>query len=147
MLKILQVDKEYENNLKQYTKKDGVLAFVLFVIMALTYSLLAILENSFEFIRENDLLFGCIVNIFVVAFTVLLIKLGGQMMDTIGLYKGKWKNSIIIGTILASFLVFNNCLSQLINGSDLISIQEILTLLVYYLLVAICEEFVFRGYI
>lgn len=26
MLKILQTDKEYENNLKQYTKRDGILS-------------------------------------------------------------------------------------------------------------------------
>ena len=147
MLKILQVDKEYENNLKQYTKRDGVLAFVLFVIMTLIYSLLAILENNFEFVRENDLLFGCMVNIFVVAITVLFIKLGGQTLDTIGIYKGKWITSLIVGIILAIFLFSNNFLSQLMNGGSLAPIPKILMLLIYFLLVAICEEVVFRGYI
>ena len=31
MLKVLQADKEYENSLKQYTKRDGILALILFV--------------------------------------------------------------------------------------------------------------------
>ena len=147
MLKILQTDIEYDNNLKQYTRKDGVLSFVLFGIMILNYSILAVLETKFEFIKENIMLVGCIFNVLMIVITVLFIKLNKQSLETIGLYKGKWKNSIIIGIILASFIFYNNCLSHLINGSNLVSIQEILTLLVYYLLVAICEEFVFRGYI
>ena len=147
MLKILQADREYDNNLKQYTRKDGVLSFVLFGVMILNYSILAVLQTKFEFIKENIMLVGCIFNFLMIVITALFIKLNKQSLETIGLYKGKWKHSIIIGIILASFLFYNNCLSSLINGSNLISIQEILILLVYYLLVSVCEEFVFRGYI
>ncbi len=147
MLKILQTDIGYESSLKQYTKRDGVLSFALFGIMMLIYSILAVLQIKFEFIRENIMLVGCIFNALMIVITVLFIKLNKQSLETIGLYKGKWKHSIIIGIILASFLFYNNCLSSLINGSNLISIQEILILLVYYLLVSVCEEFVFRGYI
>ena len=35
MLKILQTDKEYDNNLKQYIIKDAILAFILFGIIIL----------------------------------------------------------------------------------------------------------------
>lgn len=147
MLKILQTDIEYENNLKQYTKKDGVLSFVLFGIMILNYSILAVLQAKFEFIKENIMLAGCIFNVLMIVITVLFVKLNKQSLETIGLYKGKWKHSIIIGIILAFFLFYNNCLLHLINGSNLIQMQEILILLIYYLLVAICEEIVFRGYI
>ena len=143
MLKILQTDKEYENNLKQYTKRDGILSFVLFGIMILNYSILAVLQTKFEFI----MLVGCIFNTLMIVITVLFIKLNKQSLETIGLYKGKWKNSIIMGIVFASFLFYNNCLSYLINGSHFITLQEILMLLVYYFLVAVCEEIVFRGYI
>lgn len=147
MLKILQTDKEYENNLKQYTKRDGILSFVLFGIMILNYSILAVLQTQFEFIKENIMLVGCIFNTLMIVITVLFIKLNKQSLETIGLYKGKWKNSIIMGIVFASFLFYNNCLSYLINGSHFITLQEILILLVYYFLVAVCEEIVFRGYI
>lgn len=147
MLKILQTDKEFENNLKQYTKRDGILSFVLFGIMILNYSILAVLQTKFEFIKENIMLVGCIFNILMIVITVLFIKLNKQSLETIDLYKGKWKNSIIMGIVFASFLFYNNCLSYLINGSHFITLQEILILLVYYFLVAVCEEIVFRGYI
>lgn len=147
MLKILQTDKGYENNIKQYTRKDGILSFILFGIMILDYSILAVLQIKFEFIKENIILVGCIFNALMIVITILFIKLNKQILNTIGISKGKWKNSIIIGIILASFLFYSNCLSNLINGSKLISIKDILILLVYYLLVAVCEEFVFRGYI
>lgn len=147
MLKILQTDKEFENNLKQYTKRDGILSFVLFGIIILNYSILAVLQTKFEFIKENIMLVGCIFNTLMIVITVLFIKLNKQSLETIGLYKGKWKNSIIMGIVFASFLFYNNCLSYLINGSHFITLQEILILLVYYFLVAVCEEIVFRGYI
>ena len=147
MLKIVQANREYEKNLKQYTKKDGVLSFVLFGIIILNYSILAVLQVRFELIKENILLIGCIFNILMICITILFIKLNKQSLDTIGIFKGKWKKSIVMGVILALFLFYSNCLSHLIKGSHFISLQEIPILLVYYLLVAVCEEFVFRGYI
>lgn len=52
-----------------------------------------------------------------------------------------------MGIILVSFLSYTNCLSNLISGSHLITLKEILILLVYYFSGAVCEEIVFRGYI
>lgn len=120
---------------------------ILFGIITFNYSILAVLQIRLEFIKENILFVGCIFNFLMICITILFIKLNKQTLDTIGLFKGKWKNSIIMGIILASFLFYNNCLSHLISGSHLIALQEIPMLLVYYLLVAVCEEFVFRGYI
>lgn len=147
MLKILQADREYESNLKQYTRKDAILSFILFGIIILNYSILAILQTKFEFIKENIVLVGCIFNALMIVITILFIKLNKQTLNTIGISKGKWKKSVIIGIVLAFFLFYNNCLSHLISGSNLISIQKILILLIYYFLVAVCEEIVFRGYI
>lgn len=73
MFKILQTDKEYENNLKQYTIKDGVLSFVLLGIMILNYSILAVLQIKFEFIKENIRLVGCIFNVLMIVITILFM--------------------------------------------------------------------------
>lgn len=55
--------------------------------------------------------------------------------------------SIIIGVILAMLCFYNNCISYLINGSRLVPLFQLPMLIIYYLLVSVCEEFVFRGYI
>lgn len=147
MLKLLQADREYENNLNQYTKKDAILSFILFGIMIFNYSILAVFETKLDFIRQNIVLVGCIFNALMILITILFIKLNKQTLNTVGITKGKCKNSIMMGIILAIFVFYNNCLSHLISGSDLIPIPKILILAVYYLLVAVCEEIVFRGYL
>lgn len=147
MLKLLKADSRYENNVKQYTKTDGTLSLLLFGMIILNYSILAILQNGFVLIQENILFTGCVFNALMTGITILLIRLRKQTLDTIGLRNGKWKISIIAGTILASFLFYNNCISHLAGGSKLVPIQKILVLSVYYLLVSVCEEVVFRGYI
>ncbi|MEF2663377.1 MAG: CPBP family intramembrane glutamic endopeptidase [Bacilli bacterium] len=147
MFKILQADKEYENNLKQYTKKDGILALALFAIIIIEYSIFGILRNNFEFVNKNIMIFGDICNLLMIVITILFIKFNKQKIDTIGIFKGKWKISIIIGIILALFYSYNNCISYLINGSKIVPLVQLPKLIIYYLLVSVCEEFVFRGYI
>lgn len=147
MLKILQADKEYDNNLKKYTRKDALLSFLLFGIMIFSYSMLAVLQTKFELVKEYIMLVGCLLNAFMILITILFIKLRKQTLSTIGILEGKWKSSIIIGIFVASFLFYNNCITNLISGSVLASLPEILIQFVYYLFVAVCEEVVFRGYI
>lgn len=146
MVKLLKADREYENHIKQYTKTDGILALLLFGLMILQYAVLAILQTRFVFISENIWL-ACGFNAFMTVIAILFVKLRKQSLDTIGLLKGKWKSSMAIGVILASLLFYNNCLSHLIAGSKFVSIRKIVTLFVYYLFAAVCEEVVFRGYI
>lgn len=147
MIKILHSNPEYENKIKKYEKKDGILALILFGIFVLFYSIIAVLQIQVSFIKDNILVVGCIINILIIIITILFVKIKHQKLDTIGLYKGKWKTSCIIGIVLASIYFFNNCLSNLINGSSLVSIKEIVILLIYYLLISLCEEIAFRGYI
>ncbi len=147
MFKILQADKEYENNLKQYTKKDGILALALFAIIMIEYSIFGILRNNFDFVNKNIIIFGCICNLLMIIITILFVKLNKQKIDTIDIFKGKWKISIIIGVILALFYSYNNCISYLTNKSKIVPLVQLPILIIYYLLVSVCEEFVFRGYI
>ncbi len=147
MLKILQSNEEYNNNLKQYTKKDGILALALFAIVIIEYSILGILQNNFDFVNKNIMIFGCVSNLLMIIITILFVKLNKQKIDTIGVFKGKWKMSIIIGVIIAIFYSYNNCISYLVNGSKLVPLEQLPMLIIYYLLVSVCEELVFRGYI
>lgn len=147
MFKILQANEEYENKVRQYTAKDGIFALLLFGMMILCYAVLALLEIRIDAIRENIILTGCIFNVFIIGIAILFIRLNKQTLDTIGLYKGKWKSSVITGGVPAGILFFFNCLSHLMEGEHLIPAWDIAGLSVYYLLVSVCEEVVFRGYI
>lgn len=146
-MKILQVNQEYNNKLNEYKVKDGISAFVLMGIMLLLYSVMALLEKQSNFIRNNILAVGCVFNLIMIGITIIFIKKSNKKIDTIGLYKGNWKASCVIGVVLAGILFFNNCLSHILAGEKLIPVKEIMMLIIYYLLVSFCEEIVFRGYI
>lgn len=146
MLKIIKSNKEYNDNIKKYDKKDGMLAILLFVITIIMYALLGILYKNNSFIKDNIKIIGCLFNFLLIIVTIIFVKLRKQGLETIGL-KGKWKLSIILGGVLSLFYFYCNCLDHLINGEKLISITSILFLMIYFLLVSVCEELVFRGYI
>ena len=146
MLKIIKSNKEYNDNLKKYDKKDGMLAILLFAIIIIMYALLGILYKNNSFIKENIKIVGCIFNFLLIIITIIFVKSRKQRLNTIGL-NGRWKLSLIIGLILSLFYFYCNCLSHLLEGRELISISEILFLAIYFLLVSVCEELVFRGYI
>lgn len=146
MIKALCANQEYNENLKKYDKKDGMLAILLFAIIIIMYALLGILYKNNSFIKDNIKIIGCLFNLLLIIVTIIFVKLRKQGLETIGL-KGRWKLSIILGGVLSLFYFYCNCLDHLINGEKLISITSILFLMVYFLLVAICEEFVFRGFI
>lgn len=146
MIKALCANREYNDNLKKYDKKDGMLAVLLFAIIIIMYALLGILYKNNSFIKDNIKIIGCLFNLLLIIVTIIFVKLRKQGLETIGL-KGRWKLSIILGGVLSLFYFYCNCLDHLINGEKLISITSILFLMVYFLLVATCEEFVFRGFI
>ena len=146
MLKIIKSDDKYNNNLKEYTKKDGLLALLLFAIIIIMYAFLGFLYKNNSFVKDNIKVMGCLLNLSLIIITILFVKIRKQGLDSIGL-KGRWKLSIIIGCLLALFYFYCNCLDHLINGEKLISITSILFLIIYFLLVAVSEEFVFRGFI
>ena len=146
MLKVIKSNREYNDNLKKYDKKDGMLAILLFAIIIIMYALLGILYKNNSFIKENIKIVGCIFNFLLIIITIIFVKSRKQRLNTIGL-NGRWKLSLIIGLILSLFYFYCNCLSHLIEGRELISISEILFLAIYFLLVSVCEELVFRGYI
>lgn len=146
MLNIISFNEDYNKNLKTYNKKDGLLALLLFLIIIIEYSIMGVLYNNISFIKENIRVVGSIANLLMIFITIFFVRIRKQKIDTIG-FKGKWKLSIIIGGILSLFYLYNNCISHLLNGSTLIPLKNIIELVIYFSLVSICEEIVFRGYI
>ncbi|HKM21102.1 MAG TPA: type II CAAX endopeptidase family protein [Lachnospiraceae bacterium] len=152
MSKFLQPDKDFQKEVTKYHKSDAISAILLFFIMCILYTVLAITDHKIPFIKkytqtENALLVGGIFNILMIAITFLFLKVRKEKLSSIGLYNGQWKKSCIIGLILAAILFFTNCLSNIISGASFVAGKDILRLSFYYLTVAFCEEAVFRGYI
>lgn len=145
--KLFKYEETYQENLKQYTLQDGVLAFAVFGIFIIMYTIMGVLEVKLTFIQENIMLIGCICNGVLIIVTILIVKARKQSLSSIGLVKGKWKTSCITGMILAAIWFFNNCGSYLLQGNKLISGQKIIVYIIYFLLVSICEEVAFRGFI
>lgn len=146
MLDILKSNDKYNDNLREYSKKDGVLALILFVIVVVMYSVLGLLYKNNNFIKENIRIVGIVFDTILIIITIMFVKTNKQKIDTIG-FKGRWMLSIILGGILGLFYLYCNCLSHLIEGEKLISINKILFLAIYFLFVSVSEEIIFRGYI
>lgn len=145
-MKVLQPNQKFQENVMKYNWVDSLLALGLFCIMCILYAILAVLEKNYPLIIESRLGGGGI-NILMVICTILIVKARKETVSTVGLYGGKWKQSCLIGLILAFILFFNNCLSHIISGANFIEINDIIKLVIYFLTVAVCEEVVFRGYI
>lgn len=146
-MKFLNSNQEYKEEVVKYKPTDGFLAFVLFFIICLLYAFTALLENRYSIIKEHARLAGLGINLLMILITIFLCNIRRQGMETLGLLRGHWEKSLMIGGVLAAILFFNNCLSHIINGGKFINFTDILLYGVYYLSVAVCEEIVFRGYI
>lgn len=146
-MKILKFNKEFEEKAGTYKPLDGVLALGLFLIFCLLYAFLAVLQSTFSFIKQNITAAGCVFNILMILTAVLFVKIKKEKLSTIGLYKGRWKLSCVIGLVIAFVLFFNNCLWHIIGGAAFIPAKDIIKLTFYYLTVSLSEEIIFRGYI
>ncbi len=145
---VLKFNKNYGSSVQKYSKKDGILAIILFIIFISLYCLTAILEREFDFINNNIIMVGNILNLTIISITILFVVLNKQSIKTIGIIKGNWKKSIIIGLILGFiFFMTNFGIDYLMYGGIFKSPQIIISLIIYYLIIAFCEEIVFRGFI
>lgn len=145
MKKILQTDRQYNDNLNMYNKREGLSALLLFVIMCLGYAILGCFAKYIKgsMMTCTNIIFNTVISV----ITIILVKINKRNISTIGLKSGKEVLSIVIGGIFAAILFYNNCLSHLLAGNRLLPVKKIIPLVISFLSVAVCEEFVFRGYI
>lgn len=140
-------DTSFYKDVNKYEKKDGVFAILLFGIMCVLYALLAALDKVFTAINSNILFVGCVFNALIVVITICFVKARRESFASIGLYGGQWRKSILVGGLLATLYFFNNCLSHILAGASFIPVKDIFVAVIYYLLVSLSEEVVFRGYV
>lgn len=144
---LLKNDEVYSYKLEQYTKMDALLAGFLFVIFMVLYGLLGLADKNVEFIHNNIVVVGCVFNILLIVITLMIVKYRKQGLDSLGLKGGWWKTSCLVGIILSVILFFGNCVMDLMQGKHLQRPGTIFLYLIYFLIVSLCEEISFRGFI
>jgi len=148
MAKILAINEIYNANLKKYTKIDGIMAIFLLILFIGFLVLLAVLSIDLQVIENSMTQLYCTSNLIIILITVLFVVLRKQKIETIGIIKGQWKKSCAIGLVLAIiFFVGNFGIEFFLHKGSLKPFKNIMLLTIYFLIIAFCEELVFRGYI
>jgi membrane protease YdiL (CAAX protease family) len=87
------------------------------------------------------------VNLVLIGVAVSFILRDNRGLRSVGMVGGNWKTSVLVGLACAAVLFFFNCAIFLLRGYSLIDGKSIVLNAAVYLIVALCEELVFRGYI
>ncbi|MEX1306911.1 MAG: type II CAAX endopeptidase family protein [Eubacteriales bacterium] len=143
---MVKSDPEYQKNIERYTSKDGCFALILYAVFMLVCSGLAVCASRFLYIRENILAFGALAYGCIIGITLLLMKARKQGLSSVGLVGGRWKKSCLIGFIVSIIAFVFDGGFALIQDQFFIGIKEMAILSLYFIIIAVCEELVFRGY-
>jgi membrane protease YdiL (CAAX protease family) len=138
------VDTKYTAAASSYTKKDAVIAIIVWVGVMVLYAAGGVLANYFGQI------IGTALNLLIGAVCVTIVLVKKQGLSSIGLVGGKIGSSLIAGLLLGivPLVTSHSLLAALIYGWELEPIEFIVARFFYYLIVvALLEEIIFRGYI
>ena len=144
--KIFNAPVSYKERISKFEKID---TFIALLIILLYFFAVGISGIIVRYVSQNQItLIGGLINLTFVGIVLLVIKVRHQTIASIGLREGNIKLSLIMGIILAFFLFFCNCLSNIwFENQSFISFKEILIYLIYFLTVGLAEEVLFRGYL
>jgi membrane protease YdiL (CAAX protease family) len=133
----------YKEMVSQYTKVDGILAIMLYIVLMLIYYLAGII-----YVRKQ-LYIGVPVNIFIILLCIVLVLLRKQKLASIGFTLKNIGKALLTGIILGLvFSFFMNVLPNIHAGGKIISLNQALyNVFYYFIIISLSEEVVFRGYI
>lgn len=137
-----KTNESYKEQVAKYQRKDAVMAIVLWGVVMVTYYLMG------QIYANKGVYLGIPVNIVLASLCIAMVLIRREKITTIGFTKSNVANSIILGGILGILIVVGNNFMNVVSGRPLASIQSIVTILAYYMLViSLVEEIIFRGYI
>jgi membrane protease YdiL (CAAX protease family) len=98
---------------------------------------------------EKKIYLGIICNIGIAILCIIIIRLRNQKISTLGLTFKKVKQSITLGMILGTLIVFaNNVIPSITSGCSLNQLTQIFyNAFYYFIIIAFVEEIAFRGFI
>lgn len=86
MRKILKNDEQYNENIDEFSRKEGVSALFLFAIMCLCYAVLGYFAEYIDGDRMKWI--GIVFNMVISAITIIFVKINKRSVATIGLKSG-----------------------------------------------------------
>ncbi len=137
------VDYHYKEEVRNYTRIDGILAIVYYVILMILYFFMGRLYLN------KQIYLGIPINLLCALICILIVLLRKQKLSSLGITKYKLKSSIILGSFLGIlFLVFNGIIPALFSERELISADMLLYNIFYFFtVIGFVEELIFRGFI
>lgn len=141
--RFFKTDEAYNDDLKKYTKTDGMIAILYYLVFMITYYLMG------RVYAEKQIYLGIVCNIGLAILSILLVLIRKQKLRTLGLTLRKQKQAVIFGTVLGLILVFvNNVIPAILSGSQFTRISNLLyNTFYYFIIIAFVEEIAFRGFI
>lgn len=126
-----------------YTKTDGILAIILYVLLMFIYYFMGVL------VIRKQIYLGIPVNLLLIVACMILVLARQQKLSSIGFTMKNIGKSLLTGTVLGIiFSFFMNVLPNILAGGKIISVkQAIYNIFYYFIIISLSEEVIFRGYI
>lgn len=139
----IRTDAEYKEDIAEYTKKDGILALLYYLIFMIAYYCMGRVYSA------NHLYLGIVCNIGLAALCVIIVLLRKQKIKSLGITFRKAKQAVVLGSVLGICIVlFNNVIPAMMSGLHFTQISKLPYNVFYYLvIIAFAEEIAFRGFI
>ncbi|WOO36035.1 CPBP family intramembrane glutamic endopeptidase [Anaerocolumna sp. AGMB13020] len=137
------VDSDYKKSTSQYTKTDGTIAVIFYLMLMLSY------YGMGRIYVERKMYLGIICNSILIVICIGLVFIRGQKVSSLGLSYKKLKQSLLLGLVLGLFMILaNNIIPGIAGGSHFAQISKILyNIFYYFVIIAFMEELIFRGYL
>ncbi len=133
----------YKEMISHYTKIDGLLAVMMYVLLMFVYYIMGVI------LIQKQLYLGVPINLLLIVGCIILVLVRKQKLASIGFTLKNMRKSLITGLVLGViFAFFMNFLPSLLAGDKMISADQVLyNIFYYFIIIALLEEVLVRGYI
>lgn len=136
------VDYQYKEQVRDYTRTDGVICAVYYVIFMITYYFMGKLYLS------KKIYLGVGINLLLASMCILIVLFRKQKLSSLGITKYKLKSSLVLGSFLGIiFLVFNGIIISLFSNSRFSTFNILYNVFYFFVIIGFVEELIFRGFI
>ncbi|HHX60092.1 MAG TPA: CPBP family intramembrane metalloprotease [Epulopiscium sp.] len=137
-----ETDERYKLTVNSYVRIDGVFAVIAYLLVMVVYYIIG------KIYANNSFNLGSQVNVLLAVVCIIYILIRKQTMESIGFGKRNIIKSIKLGIIAAFIIFLVNLIPGIVGGRQLNSISKLGSKFLYYfIIIALVEEIVFRGFI
>ena len=142
VIQLFKTDPSFKEEVARYKPTDGILAFVLFVVLMVLYYLMGVLDST------RGIYLGTPLNLFLIVLCVVLVLLRKDGITSLGFKLRNGGKAVLTGLIIGIVAIAVNTAVSLSGGGTLRPLTVLITKFFFYMIViALSEEVVFRGYI